>query len=286
MIDLHCHSSASDGVLSPRELMEKAKVSGINYIALTDHDTTDGIREAKDASKEFGVNLISGVELSCRMDNGELHIVGLFIDADNEALAGLLERLKILRRERNERLIEKFNSIGVGIDLDVLIQTGKSMDNIGKPDFARYLYRKGYVKHEKEAYNIYMNKGSLADVVKEKIGDAEAIEAIHVAGGLAVLAHPDQTNIFNYNDFKKFIDNLISRGLDGLEVYYTNYNQKQVKFYKRIAEKSGLLVSGGSDFHDPFGNPILGHYGKKNKIPTELVPLMKNYLYNKAKKLI
>jgi 3',5'-nucleoside bisphosphate phosphatase len=283
MIDLHCHSSASDGVLSPERLMERAKSCGINYIALTDHDTVDGIKEAQEAGIRLGLNLIKGTELSCELTGGELHMIGLFLDTGNAELNGLLGRLKKIRRTRNERLIEKFGSIGIDIDVNRLIEPGKSIENLGKPNFARYLYEKGYVKHEKEAYRIYLNKGALADVAKEKIRDAEAIETIHKSGGIAVLAHPDQTNIFNFTDFKHFIEDLKSKGLDGMEVYYTNYNRKQIKFYKRIADNFNLLVSGGSDFHSPALNAILGHYGKKNMIPPELVGKMKDYLFNKAR---
>jgi 3',5'-nucleoside bisphosphate phosphatase len=284
MIDLHCHSTASDGTLTPAELMVKARESGVNYIALTDHDTVDGIIEAEKTASGLNINLVKGIEISCNLDSGELHIVGLFVDIKNEALTGLCSELIKFRLERNIRLYDKFHSIGIDIDKSLLLENGKDMGKLGKPNFARYLYRKGYVKHEKEAYSLYLNRGGLADVAKEKIDDYTAINVIHEAGGISILAHPDQTNIFNFSDFKKFISGLKSRGLDGIEVYYTNYNKKQIKFYKNIANVHDLLISGGSDYHGPASrNASLGFYGKKKMIPPELINAMKDHLFRMAR---
>lgn len=280
MVDLHCHSNYSDGSLSPRELISMAKESGINYLAITDHDTVDGMDEKIEIANEYNINMVTGVEISCDFRDGELHILGLFFDYKNHDLNDFLLKLKKFRTERNFRMVEKFRSIGVEIDMDEFLSGGKKIEAVGKPNFAKYLLDKGIVKNFKEAFNKYLKDGGPADVKKQRVTEKEAIAQIHNAGGIAILAHPDQTKIRNYSEFEEFIKDMKEKGLDGIEVYYTNYTKKEIKFYKKIADKYNLLISGGSDYHG--GNKAygirLGFYGKNKRIPPEIIRNMKNYL--------
>jgi len=285
MLDLHCHSNTSDGLLSPQELMLKAKESGINYIALTDHDTVAGLNEARITAEKYGINLINGVEISCQIPKGELHILGLFVNPLDENLNNMFKKLQNYRRERNEKFLTKLKEIGIDINMDELLEGNRKLENIGKPNFARYLEKKGIVKNSKDAYGKYLNDGGLASVSKEKIKSEDAISAIHGAGGIAVLAHPDQVKLFNFTEFNNFVIDLKNKGLDGIEVYYSNYNKKQIKFYKKIAQNHGLVISGGSDFHgvEKYRNAKLGFYGFKKKIPPELLGDIKNYISNQSR---
>ena len=280
MVDLHCHSNYSDGSLSVRELITKARESGINYLSITDHDTVDGMDEKISVANEFNINFINGIEISCDFREGELHILGLFFDHKNSGLIEFLSKLKQYRMERNIKMAEQFKNLGIDINMEEFLSNGKKIEAIGKPNFAKYLVDKGIVKNFKEAFKKYLRDGGLADVKKQRVTEKEAIAEIHKAGGIAVLAHPDQTGIKNYSEFEVFIKDMKEKGLDGIEVYYTNYSKKEIKFYKKIANKYCLLVSGGSDFHgeNKASGIRLGFYGKNKRIPPEIIGLMKNYL--------
>ncbi len=280
MVELHCHSNYSDGSLSVRELVVKARESGVNYLAITDHDTVDGMEEKIAISKEYNINPITGIEVSCDFREGELHIVGLFFDYKNKDFNDFLSKIKGYRTDRNLKMFEKFKSLGIDIDQKDFFSDGKKIESIGKPNFAKYLVDKGIVNNFKEAFKKYLKDGGIADVKKERVSDKEAIDRIHGAGGIAILAHPDQTGIKNYGEFEIFIADMKEKGLDGIEVYYTNYSKKEIKFYKKIATKYNLLISGGSDFHgtNKASGIKLGFYGKNKRIPPELIGQMKNYL--------
>ncbi|OHD13756.1 MAG: hypothetical protein A2086_13495 [Spirochaetes bacterium GWD1_27_9] len=283
MIDLHCHSTASDGLLTPRNLIVRAKERNLDYIALTDHDTIDGIKEAKEAAEESDINLITGTEITCDFKEGELHILGLFIDQKSNELNDFLQKLKTYRYERNVALINKMKESGLQFDVNELVsKENQSLYSIGKPNFARFLVSKGIAKNEKEAFKKLLNKGGVYSIEKQKVLPEEAIEAIHKASGIAILAHPDQIKIHDFHEFNDFAKDLKNKGLDGIEVYYANYKKKQVKFFKRIAINNGLVMSGGSDFHDDRRNRRvkLGFYGEKKIIPPEIIRNISNYMEN------
>lgn len=285
MIDLHMHTTASDGTLSPPELVNFAHRSHLTAIAITDHDTVNGIPEARKQAAEYGLEIIPGVEISTfhLLAESEIHLLGLFIDPKNPLLLQKLSILAEYRKNRNTLFLEHFHEIGIELDPEILFHTdtcSKTLETLGKPDFARALYKAGIVKREGEAYGKYLNdKTGLVKAVKQKIEIKEAIEIIHQADGLAILAHPFHITK-NYDELFRLIQKLAVEGLDGMEVFYHNYDRKQVKNLKKIANMFHLLKSGGSDFHgvNSYRNTKIGFYGIKRNIPDDILEKMKHFL--------
>ena len=278
MIDLHTHTTASDGVLTPTQLIEQAAANNITTVAITDHDTVNGIAEGFEAAAKFGITLIPGIEISTKAGSfaDEIHLVGLFINPQNPELQQKLELLHNYRETRNKKIIEKLKSIGIEIPEELLFNMSsrqKTIATLGKPDFAKALYKIGAVKHEAEAFGKFLNdKNGLAGVPKERISLEEAISLIHKADGLAILAHPFHITK-NYTELYALVEKYAQLGLDGMEVYYNNYNRKQIKNLKKLAEHFGLLKSGGSDFHFAGGyrQARLGFFGEKKNIPDDIL---------------
>lgn len=281
MLDLHTHTTASDGVLTPTQLIELAAENNIGTIAITDHDTVSGIAEGLKAAEKFNVMLIPGIEISTKADSfdEEIHLVGLFINPQNPELLHELELLKTFREKRNRKIIERLKEIGIEIPEELLLNMSsrpKTIATLGKPDFAKALYKIGAVKHEAEAFGKFLNdKNGLAGVQKERIELGDAISLIHKAGGLAILAHPFHITK-NYTELYTLVEKYAGQGLDGMEVYYNNYNRKQIKNLKKLAEHFGLLKSGGSDFHFAGGyrQARLGFFGEKKNIPDDILKEM------------
>lgn len=281
MLDLHTHTTASDGVLTPTQLIEQAAENNIGTIAITDHDTVNGIAEGMKAAEKFNVMLIPGIEISTKADSfdEEIHLVGLFINPQNPELLHELELLKTFREKRNRKIIERLKEIGIEIPEELLLNMSsrpKTIATLGKPDFAKALYKIGAVKHEAEAFGKFLNdKNGLAGVQKERIELGDAISLIHKTGGLAILAHPFHITK-NYTELYMLVEKYAGQGLDGMEVYYNNYNRKQIKNLKKLAEHFGLLKSGGSDFHFAGGyrQARLGFFGEKKNIPDDILKEM------------
>ncbi len=281
MLDLHTHTTASDGVLTPTQLIELAAENNIGTIAITDHDTVSGIAEGLKAAEKLNVMLIPGIEISTKADSfdEEIHLVGLFINPQNPELLHELELLKTFREKRNRKIIERLKEIGIEIPEELLLNMSsrpKTIATLGKPDFAKALYKIGAVKHEAEAFGKFLNdKNGLAGVQKERIELGDAISLIHKAGGLAILAHPFHITK-NYTELYMLVEKYAGQGLDGMEVYYNNYNRKQIKNLKKLAEHFGLLKSGGSDFHFAGGyrQARLGFFGEKKNIPDDILKEM------------
>ncbi|MBR3731400.1 MAG: PHP domain-containing protein [Spirochaetales bacterium] len=280
MIELHCHSNASDGSLTPTALVELAHQNGITDLALTDHDSIAGISEAQTAAAQFGMNIIPGTELSCEFGSGELHIVGLFIDVSCPELKQFYDDLHKYRLNRNKQLLTHLQNVGIDISEEEVTEGCKDFGTVGRPNFARVITQKGYAKNIFAAFDTYLSNAVLTDVKRVKITDRQAIDMIHKAGGIAILAHPSQTGMHPYKDLMMFVTDLKDKGLDGMEVYYNGYKNKTIKQYRKIANHCGLLLSGGSDFHayDKGAVANLGYYGIGKPIPDELVEIMRNYL--------
>ncbi|MCG8572950.1 MAG: PHP domain-containing protein [Spirochaetes bacterium] len=290
MIDLHCHTNASDGAFSPYELVKKAFQTGITTLAITDHDTVSGIPSAIEAGKEYQMEIIPGIEISCNFENiqSEIHLVGLFIDDQNEELLRLLVQLRKFRYQRNHSYLEKLKQLGIPVSLEELGQelTHADQNNIlnklGKPNFARVLVKKGYAANQMEAVKKYFDDDhGLAKVRKETIDLSEALKNIHHAKGLAILAHPHIliNELGKFTAFAAVFQKMIEIGIDGIEVYYNHYERKLVKDLRRLARKTNMLISGGSDYHNEvFRNAQLGYYGKNKEIPVEILePIKKAY---------
>jgi len=242
-IDLHMHSTFSDGFKSPTTLVEMAAAKKLVAISLTDHDSVDGLPEAIRAGKENGVEVVAGVELSCEFRGRDLHVLGYGVDPNDDAFRGALDKFCETRHKRGIKIVEKLNALGINIEpAEVLAKAGEGA--LGRPHIAAVLVDKGVVSRTGEAFDKYIAEGGPAYVPKYKMSPPEAIGYIQAAGGLAFIAHP---GVFLENESELF--DLIREGFDGVEVYHPTHSASRSRELKRIAEEKGLLISGGSDYH-------------------------------------
>ncbi|MGE5391309.1 MAG: PHP domain-containing protein [Deltaproteobacteria bacterium] len=244
MYDLHVHTTASDGLLTPAEVIDLAKELGLTGIAITDHDTMNGLETAAEymSSNQIDLDFIPGVEINTDVEIGEIHILGYYIDVRNQTLRGRLEEIKGFRRERALGMIQKLAALGMMITVEEVEQRARG-DLIGRPHIAMALKDRSYVESVKEAFDKYIGQGRPAYVPRYKFPPAEAIALIHQAGGTAVLAHPGLVKD------ERTVAGIIALGIDGIEVFYPEHDEKQVAYYKKIAEQYKLIITGGSDFH-------------------------------------
>ncbi len=242
-IDLHTHSTASDGLLSPADLVHLASSIGLTTIGLTDHDSTLGIDEALVAGARDGINVVPGIELSCSVSAGELHMLGYFIDHHSTDLESTLAEFRDGRRDRVVRIVDRLHDAGVAVDLDRVRELG-SGGSVGRAHVARALVESGEVSSMDEAFERYLARGRPGYVERPRLTPSGAVELVHRAGGVAVLAHP-----FTVDDLDAAVRELVDNGLDGIEVYYALYNSDQRARLARIAHDFGLVPTGGSDFH-------------------------------------
>jgi len=247
MLDLHTHSTASDGTLTPCELVKLAKKIGLKAIALTDHDTTDGIAEAMETAKKIDQYLVSGVELSAEYLEGSFHIVGLFIDINCKAMNDGLRRVQEMRKRRNPMLAAKLAELGIPVTLEEATEAAKGQI-VGRPHFAMVMIEKKIVTDMNEAFAKYLGKGGKAHVHKERLKPVECIELIREAGGDSIIAHPDQWKKSD-SELDKFVENMRDLGIVGIETFCSSYKTHQINCYSRLAKKYKLLRSGGTDFH-------------------------------------
>lgn len=249
MIDLHTHSTASDGKLSPAELMRHAMAVGIEVIALTDHDTLSGLEEASGEAARIGIEFIPGIEISAEYDPGTLHMLGYFVDPSDMGLIETLSWLRGGRDDRNHLILAKLAELGCPLEWDEVaaLAGGESM---GRPHIATAMVNRGYVSSFNEAFDRYLGKGAAAYTDRDKMTPEIAIERILSAGGLPVLAHP-QTLSLTENELSRLLDRLSSLGLAGVEVYYYSHSDEETVLYRSLAGKYGLAITGGSDFHGP-----------------------------------
>jgi Predicted metal-dependent phosphoesterases (PHP family) len=245
-IDLHTHSTASDGTLTPAELMRAAKEAGLAAIALTDHDTFDGLPEARAEAAKQGVELVPGCELSLDYNGRPTHLLALFIDERPGQLVGALTRVLEARAKRNETMLEKLRSVGVNLRREDVEKHATGV--VGRPHMAQAMLEAGVVRSFEEAFSRFLGAGGLAYVPKAKLTPPEAIHAIHADGGLAVLAHPYLLSQ-QPCQIEAMLTELAGQGLDGVEVYYTEHSDKYTALVSGLAQRLGLLESGGSDFH-------------------------------------
>ena len=268
MVDLHLHTYYSDGTLSPEALVERAARRGITTIAITDHDGVNGISEALDAGKKYGVKVIPSIELSTGMVNEDqqiyMHILGYHININNEPLKRAVEEIRKKREERNIKLFRTLNKIGFQLDKEDLLQRPEQ-DYVGKPNFALAMTKRGYINNPKDAFTPgkYLRHPEIRKIHREKIHVKEAISLINGAGGKAVLAHPYKIaflrcdNEGDYERLERLLDSLQEWGLSGMECYYSTHTPEQAEKLVEIAKRRGLLITSGSDFHGPDFNPAL-----------------------------
>ncbi|MBI3611541.1 MAG: PHP domain-containing protein [Nitrospirae bacterium] len=270
-IDLHTHSTASDGTLTPSELVRYAADKRLRAIALTDHDGVDGLDEAIAEGGRLGIEVIPGVELSADHPAGAMHILGFFVNRQRTNFLDRLRHLQQARNERNPRIVQKLRALGLKITYEE-VRAASGGGLVGRPHFAKVLVQKGYVSSMQEAFERYLKKGAPGYVEKFRFGPQETIGMIHEAGGAAVLAHPFTLFKEDSDDLEPLVKELSTAGLDGLEVIYSTYSHEQSRLYRELAEKYELLPSGGSDFHGAHKPGIdLGFGQGQLRVPFEWV---------------
>lgn len=257
MIDLHTHSTCSDGQYKPERLAQLAAEAGIKVMALTDHDTINGLERAANAAKKFNIDFIPGIEIGSQ-GGRELHILGYGIDPCDKGLRDFYEGNRIHRLARRDRFIELLNKSGVPITLEEIcrVNDGKST---GRPHIARTLVEMGYAESVNDAFSKYLQTPEFYSMDRPKPMAADSIAMIRNAGGIAVLAHPYTLHIDD-EPFRKLVKSLISAGLCGIECFYSRHTTEQTKYYMGIAIEYGLIYTCGSDYHGPCIKPdiVLG----------------------------
>jgi len=249
-IDLHLHSTASDGQLTPVELMAQARQRRLSAVALTDHDTTAGLAQAAKAAAQLGVGFVPGIELSAEHQPGVMHLLGYFIDPDDDGLRQVCQRLVRARRQRNERIIERLTQLGCHLTMQQVLDLAAG-EVVGRPHIARAMVAAGAVKNVKQAFVRYLAKGSPAYVSRDKLSAADAVAAITRAGGVVALAHPAQLGCRNQAELDLLIRRLTETGIHAIEVHHPDHRPEQTRLYMKLADRYGLAMAGGSDFHGP-----------------------------------
>ncbi len=276
-IDLHVHSTFSDGTFTPTMLVQEAVRKGLSAIAITDHDAIGGISEGIEAAKEAGIELIPGIEFSTFYDKKEIHIVGLFIDHTNPEFIKRVEVFRGGREAKNIKMCEKFKAIGIDISYDEMKKMYEG-SVITRAHFADYLLKKGYIKDRNEAFDRYIGDGGICYVDREKITPKEAIELIHMVGGVAILAHPVLYHLGN-DTLNELMEYLCESKIQALEAIYSTYSASDERDMRNLAKKYNLLISGGSDFHGANKPQIsLGTGLGKMFVPYEVLERLRSLL--------
>jgi predicted metal-dependent phosphoesterase TrpH len=280
-IDLHTHSTASDGSLSPIQLVDLAKSIGLSALALTDHDTVEGNAEAIAEADKQNLRFVPGVEISCDFRKEAIHILGYWIDYRNSILRHTLKELVQYRTQRNHLIISKLQALNIAITYEEVSAIAGN-EVVGRPHFAQVLVNKGAADSVKDAFNRFLAPGKSAYVPKKRLSAKQGIELILQAKGFPCLAHPGQYDYVGEEVLKQGLRELIGYGLQGLEVYYSTHTAEQTGLFLKFAEQFDLAVSGGSDFHGDtkpevkLGSGVNGRL----KVPYELLKGMEERLSN------
>jgi predicted metal-dependent phosphoesterase TrpH len=282
-IDLHIHTTESDGTLTPSQVVRYAKEKGLKAVAITDHDTIHGNEEAIKEGVNEGVEVIPGVEISVDYSPGTMHMLGYFITTEDPILNEKLTLLQDSRADRNPRIIEKLNKLGLSLTYDEVVQVSGG-GQVGRPHMAQVLMKKGYTKSIKEAFDKYLGKGAPAYLDKFRLSAVEAITMITDAGGIPVLAHPFTLYCKSSDELDALVEKLVNQGLQGLEVYYSEHDERKTSSYKLLAKRYNLAITGGSDFHGKNIKGIdLGTGRGKLKIPYTVLENLKTIREEKRK---
>lgn len=268
-IDLHSHTTASDGRTTPTESVHLAAKKGLHALAITDHDSVSGIAEALEAAQGLGVEIVPGIEVSTGIEGQDIHVLGYYLDYESESLQLDLALLRDTRNKRNELMIAKLNELGIEITYEEVAAKQLTKDgNIGRPHIAEVLIDKQVVSSMEEAFAKYLGKHGQAYINPPRILPQEGVELILKYGGIPVLAHP---GLYDHDDL---IPSLVEIGLKGIEVFHPDHTDKDKEKYLRLAERYGLIVTGGSDYHGE-RNGIVFHadLGSQTVPPEALVQL-------------
>ncbi|MBN2541583.1 PHP domain-containing protein [bacterium] len=258
-IDLHIHSLYSDGSFTPKEVIERAVSWNLSAISITDHDTVEGSHVALDICKDYPIEVISGIEFSTVLNGTKIHVLGYFIDVNNEELLESIKTLRADRYKRAHKIVDILNNLGIDIKFEE-VEAYSSKESIGRPHIAALMTDKGYVKKISFAFDKYIGEGKPAFVPKNTLGFERVLELIHLCGGLSILAHPGVI------ENQPIIKEILEYPIDGLEVFYPFHKPSQTEKLKKLAESRGLLITGGSDCHGMMkGEPLLGLYKIEGK---------------------
>ncbi len=273
--DLHLHTSFSDGTFTPEELVLQAQKNGLSCIALTDHDTVQGCARAAAACAPVLIEFIPGTELTAEHDDTEVHILGYFLDTQNQTLLAKIAKFQAVRKQRIYEMVARINEIGVPLKVEAVFALA-NCESPGRPHVARTLVKEGLARNLDEAFERFLKKGRPAWVPKAKMSARESVDLIHQAGGLAVMAHP------GLNRTDDIIPALVDAGLDGIECFHTKHSTTMAERYLGIADKFHLLVTGGSDCHGfSKARPLIGTV----RLPYEHVEKMKAALAGQKNKI-
>ena len=275
-VDLHIHSTASDGSQSPSQIIRRAKEIGLRAIAITDHDTVEGSAEALSHPQSPSLEILSGIEISADVPSGTMHILGYYVRLDDSSLAQTLKTVQEARASRNVKIVKKLQGLGVDMEFgDVVKVSGGGQ--IGRPHIAQVLVNKGAAHSIDEAFYRFLKRWGPAYVPRYRLQPAEAIQMILQAGGIPVLAHPSTLRTKSEQALEEILVDLKQAGLRGLEVYYPEYRPERTVQYKGLARRHGLVMTGGSDFHGT-ANPMV-HMGIGRgdlRIPYRVVEELKS----------
>jgi predicted metal-dependent phosphoesterase TrpH len=247
MIDLHLHTTASDGAFSPSELVARARTAGLTIIAITDHDTTAGACAARAPARQAGLELVPGIEISAVAEGRDVHMLGYFMDPASPVLAAFLERQRVERLRRIAEMGERLAALGCRVDVAAILDSAGSGRSVGRPQLADALVRAGYAADRDEAFARYLEFGAPAFVPRRGAGPADVIDIVHEAGGLVSMAHPGVTRRDD------LIPALVARGLDAIEARHSDHDEATEARYRALARELGILVTAGSDYHGDTG---------------------------------
>jgi predicted metal-dependent phosphoesterase TrpH len=278
-IDLHVHSTASDGTHSPQELVAMAAKLGLQAISITDHDTLDGSRQAFKCDIPPALKLLSGIEISVQAPaygtvKGGLHILGYGIDPDNPPLLQALKKFQNIRKERILRIVDQINQLGIPLTLQ-MVKNEAGGGTSGRPHVASAMVKAGYAKDINDAFDRYLGNGKPCCIGKERMTCEKAFELIQAAGGIPVLAHPYLIPCRSRDDLNRLVKSLCDLGLKGLEIYYPEHTPENIAHYSQLADQYGLLRTGGTDYHGELIPEIaLGRGSGDFYVPYELFTKM------------
>ena len=282
LIDLHTHSNKSDGSMTPTELVAHAAARGLKAIALSDHDTTEGIDEALEAGKKYGVEVVPAIEFSVASDT-ETHILGFYIDYKSDLMKNVLESIFRVRRERIENTCKKLRALGFDVTMEEALKIAPT-GIIGRAHFARIMMDKGYISSVREGFDKYLANGRPAYDGTQYLTAKQAVELINDLGGVSFVAHPHLIRLSD-PDLRAFLKELKTYGLSGIEGYYNEYTPEMQTYFQNLASELGLAVSGGSDFHAKMKPHIEIGIGQGNmEIPYSVLENIKKLVAEKRRK--